>query len=667
MFNERLTTLAMCLSLGIATTAFAADEPAARLPAPATRSANEAGATVSTPSTPLTTGALPAAVSTATAPADAAAAVPTTAAPVAATTPENRPSSRPAADVIEEGPKQDAASAASAPPAATRAPAAASASTPPIQASVAPASPNPVSTPAAMAPPAQPGTPPVTAAATPPTPAPNPINAALEAQVGALQASGTSGDKADTAALAPFYSARKWQPLWIGADGKPNESAGKVVETLKSADDWGLEAAAFRLPDLAATASPTATAEAETALTIAALKYARHARGGRMDPYSQLSRNLDRNPELVPPQAILEQFAAAGTEPGKYLLGLHPRHPQFERLRLKYLEALRGARVPQVVEAEEPAKPTKKGSGKAKAPAKAQPLTGKALAQKLLVNMEQWRWMPQELGKFHVWANIPEFAVRVMRDGQPIHAERLIVGKPNTQTPVFSDEMEQVIFHPFWGVPDSIKRNEILPSLAGGGSVLARHNLRISYKGRPIDPSSVDWSKTDIRNFHIYQPPGAGNVLGVVKFRFPNKHDVYMHDTPTKGLFASAKPMYSHGCMRVRNPLKLAEYVLAEDRNWGAAQVAAAVAKGGQDHQINLTTKVPVHITYFTASVSDDGKLKTVGDIYGHETRIALGIAGKFGQIPRTPEASRAQPIGRLVEAKPSGPRGWAENAFSNQ
>ena len=189
----------------------------------------------------------------------------------------------------------------------------------------------------------------------------------------------------------------------------------------------------------------------------------------------------------------------------------------------------------------------------------------------LLVNMEQWRWMPADLGNFYVWVNIPEYTIRVVRADRIIHSERVIVGRTNTQTPVFSDEMQQVIFHPFWGVPDSIKTNELLPSLARGNTgVLERNGLRVSYRGRDINPGSVDWTKVDMRKFHVYQPPGGSNVLGVVKFRFPNKHDVYMHDTPSKSLFNASVRTFSHGCMRVRDPLKLAEIVLAEERGWPA-------------------------------------------------------------------------------------------------
>ena len=151
-----------------------------------------------------------------------------------------------------------------------------------------------------------------------------------------------------------------------------------------------------------------------------------------------------------------------------------------------------------------------------------------------------------------------------------------------------------MIFHPFWGIPESIKRNDVLPSLARGSSRLfERYNLRIQRGGRDIDPASIDWANADIRQFHVYQPPGPTNVLGVMKFRFPNKHDVYMHDTPTKNLFNAEVRTFSHGCVRVREPQRLAELVLAEDQDWPAARVAAAINGGPQNNQINSTARSP--------------------------------------------------------------------------
>jgi L,D-transpeptidase YcbB len=494
-------------------------------------------------------------------------------------------------------------------------------------------------------------------------PSPN----ALAPEIGERLTTGDSGlataDREDRAALAKFYEARQHEPVWVGATGF-SPAGQAVVAEIARAEDWGLEASAFRLPRLAPGGRELARAEradAEIAVSLAVLKYARHARGGRAEPTS-LSRNIDRQLPLLAPGRVIEE-AAKAEKPDAYLRWLHPKHPQFELLRQKYL-ALKRGQLQAPLTAEPPGKGGQKKAAAPEVPSE----------RKLLVNMEQWRWMPDDLGDFYVWVNVPEFMIRVVKNGKVIHAERVIVGKPDTQTPIFSDEMEQVIFHPFWGVPDSIKKNEILPSLARGSTrILERHNLRIQHKGRDIDPESVDWATADMRNFHVYQPPGGENVLGVVKFRFPNKHDVYMHDTPQKHLFDAGVRTFSHGCMRVRDPLKLAELLLAEDKGWPANRVAAAVSAGRQDNQINLTRKFPVHITYFTAAVDEGGKLALYGDVYGHERRISLGLEGKtqlLAQLLREEKApAPAEPIGHLAETRAPNSRfkqEWIRRIFEN-
>lgn len=255
--------------------------------------------------------------------------------------------------------------------------------------------------------------------------------------------------------------------------------------------------------------------------------------------------------------------------------------------------------------------------------------------QLILANMEEWRWMPNDLGPLYVTVNIPEYKVRVIKDGVVIHEERAIVGKTNNQTPVFSDQMETIVLHPFWGVPNSIKVKELLPSLARGGSVLQRQGLRVQKNGRDINPNSVNWSYADIRKYHVYQPPGRRNVLGVVKFLFPNKHHVYMHDTPTKHLFQKTRRTYSHGCMRLQNPLRIAEIILEHDKSWSPEHIQELVSRGPKNNNITLDTKVPVHVTYFTAVADDDGTVRRFNDVYGHEQRINLALAGRFAEIQR--------------------------------
>jgi murein L,D-transpeptidase YcbB/YkuD len=550
------------------------------------------------------------------------------------------------------------------------------------------------------------------ALATASTSAADGVSAALRSRL-ADAPSARGRDKTEHAAITSFYEAREYRPLWV--DGSAlSQSARGIIEEIKRSDAWGLDPADFALPSLARDATDEQRADAEIELDLALLKYARFARGGRLDPAS-LTKYLDRTPPVLEPRVVLDRISAV-TDSAAFLRGLHPKHVQFERLRQKYLAMRQAspvvANVPRVgdgpkldpgmrhaqialvrqrlglpfvgtpgdetlydqalfnaVKDFQASSGLKKTTGTIDAPTR-QALNGieRGSPRRLLANMEEWRWMPEELGDYYVWVNIPEFLIRVVQNGRIIHTERIVVGKTDAQTPIFSDEMEQVIFHPFWGVPDSIKKNELQPNLANGGQILARQGLRVQYRGRDIDPESVDWRTIDMRTVHIYQPPGASNVLGVVKFRFPNKHDVYFHDTPSKSLFAASVRTFSHGCMRVQNPVKLAELILAHDKSMSPERVRSLAAPGSpQNNQINLSQKIPVHITYFTASVDDDGTTHFRNDIYGHEERISLALEGKMNLIAKVREPRGPAPMegGPRYASKSSDTPGWIKNLFN--
>jgi murein L,D-transpeptidase YcbB/YkuD len=449
---------------------------------------------------------------------------------------------------------------------------------------------------------------------------------AARLEIDQLPATKDKGEKADREGLAAYYAAGQATPIWI-EDGKLNARAQSASAEIRKAGEWGLDPEAFALPDFTTSLdTPEAAIKAELAMSLAALKYARHARGGRMDP-TELSLDIDRTPPLETPSVVLESLKTSA-DPAAYLRDQHPKHEQFLLLRTAYLKALEDER--KAVE------PAAEAGEKKQAKQRKPKSKSTRLSTRLLYNMEMWRWMPRELGEKFIWSNIPEFRVRVVKNGRVVHQERIVAGKIANKTPIFSDEMETIVFHPFWGVPNSIKVKEILPSLVRGGNILQRQNLRISYGGREVDPYSVDWSRQDIRNFHVFQPPGQGNALGVVKFMFPNKHAVYMHDTPSKHLFKQSVRAYSHGCMRVRDPLKLAEVVLSHDKGWDRARIDALVRSGPKNNQILLSNKIPVHVTYFTARIDEAGKPVLVKDIYEHEKRIQMGLEGKAHLIPKS-------------------------------
>lgn len=548
------------------------------------------------------------------------------------------------APIVAPAPLPSAATLSTEPPAIPGAPAQAAAAAPVAPAAeVAPATQTPAASNAV--------------AATPPAPQPDPVVGAVAERLKAL-AGNRSVPKADREALETYYEAAEVRPVWTTANGL-SARAETAMREIAAADDWGLRASDYTLPKRPASAADAAAlAQAEVTMALAVLEYARHARGGRFDP-TDLSFNIDRQPPQIDPLRVLAD-AASAPNVDAYLRSLHPQHPQFELLRQKYLEARR-APEPQ---AEEPAQ-TPQSKGKTTAKKRAPEAR---LAQRILYNMEMWRWMPEDLGKLHVVANLPEYMKRVVKDGKVIHEERMIIGKIENQTPIFSDEMDHIVFHPYWGVPDSIKVKEIWPSLAGSGQVINKYGLKIQRGGREIDPRSVNWSSTDIRQFTVLQPPGPSNVLGVVKFMFPNKHQVYMHDTPTKNLFNSTQRTFSHGCMRVRNPVRFAEVLLEQDKGWEASRVGSLVKGGPQNNHIYLDRKIPVHVTYFTAVVGADGKLQTFPDVYGHEPRIQMGLDGKAHLIvKKKPSLTPPDAVTRLSETKQNYPiQNWMKQIFGN-
>lgn len=262
-------------------------------------------------------------------------------------------------------------------------------------------------------------------------------------------------------------------------------------------------------------------------------------------------------------------------------------------------------------------------------------ITGKT--DQLAANMQMWRYMPADLGAFHVAVNVPEFLIRIVKNDETIFEERITAGLVSKQTPIFSARMTLVTFKSRWRVPDSIKVHEVWPSLLKGGGLMRQHKLEM----RRIDSDelvnwqAIDWSKADMSNYYLAQPSGPWNQLGLVKFSFPNKHYVFMHDTPDKHMFAWTRRANSHGCMRIRNPLRMAEIIFSEDQGWDRARIDDAVKNGPDHNVIELKNRVPTHITYFTARIGEGGKIETFPDIYGHERRITQALAGQWDRIAK--------------------------------
>ena len=511
-------------------------------------------------------------------------------------------------------------------------------------------------------------------------------------------------EKAEHAALDEFYGARDNAPYWTTETGL-TDAARKMIVEIGRSDNYGLEPEKFNLnslPGANAALDHQQRIKAEKQLSLIMLKYARFAKGGRFDP-TKLSRYIDRGANLPDPAKLLADFDSADNK-AEYLHSLHPQHPQFEKLRQRLLSlraknethdrvripagpVLKPGRVhahvallrkrlgvlpPRAVDGTKGLNPRQYDSALEEAvkafqrkhnlapdgivgsgTKRAMNVNNASQAQILLVNMERWRWMPDNLGKTHIQINIPAFRYKVVKNGKSIHSEKVVVGKLANKTPIFSDEMERIVFHPFWNVPASIKYKEIFPSLRHSNSVLKRHHLKVKYRGRPIDPYYVNWNSADLRQYHFYQPPSRNNVLGQMKFMFPNDHSVYMHDTSSKQYFKQNVRTYSHGCIRVQNPRILADLLLNNDKGWSSKRVGRILANGS-NHSVELNSKIPVHITYLTAVIDNNGKLKTYGDYYGHDRRISAALNGKAHLIAREAEASRTRIAQRRVKKKPT-------------
>jgi len=250
------------------------------------------------------------------------------------------------------------------------------------------------------------------------------------------------------------------------------------------------------------------------------------------------------------------------------------------------------------------------------------------------VNLERWRWLPQELGKRYILINIANFELDVVEDNKPVLTMRAIVGRSYRRTPVFSDMMTYLVLNPCWYVPKKIAVQDIVPLARKDVEYFAKQNIKI-FKGTganaaQIDPRTIEWVTITDKNF-VYtfrQEPGRLNALGRIKFMFPNKYNVYIHDTPAKELFAKAERGFSSGCIRIEKPVELAEYVLRSDPQWTKERILAAIGKG-VEQTVRLKTTIPVHLLYWTAWVDEDGAVQFRSDIYERDKLLDEALREK--------------------------------------
>lgn len=254
--------------------------------------------------------------------------------------------------------------------------------------------------------------------------------------------------------------------------------------------------------------------------------------------------------------------------------------------------------------------------------------------RQLELNLERWRWLPQTLGERYILVNMANFELNVVEKDQPVMAMRVVVGKGYRRTPVFSGKMTYLVFNPYWHVPPSIAIKDKLPLIQKETDYLIKQNIRVfqgwGAEAKEIDPKSIDWYKVDAKNFRysLRQDPGPWNALGRVKFMFPNRFNVYIHDTPSRELFNKTARMFSSGCIRIEKPIELAEYLLRNDPKWTHDDILAAINRQ-VEQTVQLREPIWVHLLYWTAWAIDDGIIHFVRDIYGRDKRLDEALREK--------------------------------------
>jgi murein L,D-transpeptidase YcbB/YkuD len=256
-----------------------------------------------------------------------------------------------------------------------------------------------------------------------------------------------------------------------------------------------------------------------------------------------------------------------------------------------------------------------------------------ARVRQVILNMERLRHRASTFGDRHIVVNIPNYQLNVMEQGQSVLNMRVVVGMPTWQTPTFQSTMTHLVVNPYWVVPEGITRREIIPKIIQNPAYLKNQNMEMlrghGQDTQIINPANIDWSAVSNRHFpyRFRQRPGSRNALGRIKFKFPNRFHVYMHDTPARSLFAKPRRAFSHGCVRLERPVDLAAYLLQDDPAWTSERIERTI-KSGRHRYVNLLTPIDVRLIYQTAWVDADGRVQLRPDIYGLDKKHQKILCG---------------------------------------
>lgn len=471
-------------------------------------------------------------------------------------------------------------------------------------------------------------------------------------------------------ALRAYYKDRAGTLLWLGTDRMTI-----LINRLTRAEEDGLDSSQYPVADLKARLSSVATADtqalAETELVFSAafLAYASDLKVGRLSP-----RKLD--PELFAQTKTIDGVAALAKLSDYKDLRVFfrlwaPHNPEYRALRVLlsvHREIAASGGWPTVPPGET-LKPGMRDSKVSRMRARlkasgditvdsAKPdvydpalvmavkrfqkrhglepdgVVGKQTVaamnvpveeriRQIVLNMERWRWLPEDLGDRYILVNIAGFKLTLVDAGAVWDRMRVAVGKPYRRTPVFSDRIRYLEFNPYWTVPYSIATRDLLPKIKKNPGILKVKGYELLRDGKSVAPETINWSSLSRNNFPytLRQKPGPKNALGRVKFMFPNQFAVYLHDTPGRQVFGHASRAFSSGCIRLARPIDLAELVLRETPGWKRERIDA-VLETGKRTVVNLAKRLPVHLTYSTAWSGEGGTINFRPDIYGRDKSL---------------------------------------------
>ena len=487
--------------------------------------------------------------------------------------------------------------------------------------------------------------------------------------------------------LTELYHGNGLQPFWI-VDGKPGPRAAETLAVLEDAESQGLVTADYFVDKIHQYWDSTDTAgrvRLDILLTMGMLRYTADQRQGRMEPRKVNPKLFATARDVDVDWVALRKTAFEAPDMKTFLEQQAPPFPQYGQLRKKLAEyraiattggwasiptgttlkpgmedprvamvrkrlAVTGDLVPENMDGavfdmalEEAVKGFQKRHNLTpdgtigQQTLAAMNVTVESRIDQIVLNMERYRWLKRErMGERLVAVNIPSFEAVAGKPGKFDVRMPAIVGKTYHETPVFSDTIKYVEFNPYWNMPTSIAANETLPKLKKDPRYLKKNNMRIFQGWGPdapeLDATTIDWSKVskrDMNRYRVRQDPGPDNALGTVKLVFPNKFDVYLHDTPAHGLFKKERRAFSHGCIRMGRPAEMAAWVLGgEEKGWSLARVNEVIA--GRKRQVAvLDQPVPVYILYRTAYVNpEDNALYFYEDVYGRDKLLAEALFG---------------------------------------